>query len=192
MRAERFGPRLQGLDAHTRLACRELLLLGIGPCDSLGGGRRRFEIPSGPGLSAGALPILFPLRRLTRTTPIFLPGLVAEDVRIRIDLPADLHPLILPPPVKLAARGASIETLVERDERRIILRRHFEISERTIVPEEFAGFRAADLEQMSAKRTQSTSGGGSRSRSGWPDGIRGGALAVLAALAASPLDRRPS
>ena len=121
---------------------------GSGLGDSLGGGRRRFEIPSGPGLSAGALPDPLSLRRLTRTTPIFLPDLVAEEVHIRIDLPTDLHPLILPPPVKLAARGASIETFVERDERRIILRRHFEISERTIPPEEFAGFRAAVLERI--------------------------------------------
>jgi hypothetical protein len=125
-------------------------LTGAGLGDSIGGGRRRFEIPPGPGLPSGALPDGLSLRRMTRTTPIFLPRLVAEDVRVRLDLSAQALPLILPSSRSLAGGGASLETSVERDGGRIILKRRFETTKRTIEPEEYGVFRAALLGRTEA------------------------------------------
>ncbi len=137
------GYRVEALSPDTLAV--SFTLTGAGLGDSLGGGRRRFEIPPGPGLPDGALPDGLSLRRMSRTTPIFLPSLVAEEVRVRLDLSAHSRPLILPPSRSLAGGGVSLETSVERDGGMLILNRRFETSQRTIGPEEYAGFRAVVL-----------------------------------------------
>jgi hypothetical protein len=125
-------------------------LTGEGLGDSLGGGRRRFEFPSAPGLPGGATPGGLSLTRTARTTAIVLPCLVDEEVHVWLDLCSRSRPLILPPARKLAGGGVVVETAVGRDGARITLDRHFATSQRTITPAEYAGFRAAMLGRTDA------------------------------------------
>ncbi|MHC4064079.1 MAG: DUF3857 domain-containing protein [Planctomycetota bacterium] len=85
-----------------------------------------------------------PLDRSLRRTPIRLPGHLTEDLRLRIELPDDWKPVILPRPLEAAnGKWGRISQTIESDDDAVRLVRQVSFNVLTIEPDDFATVREA-------------------------------------------------
>jgi hypothetical protein len=146
--AEVVGSEVETMTTDTLAIVLSLIGESIG--EPAGLGRRRFTVPSAPGIDGSSLPSPGLLRRMSRQTPLVLPMSVDERVELRFE-PCDATEILLTPrDLQIDARGASLVRAVRSRDGGWEFSRHLRVDDREVDPEEYPAFRELLLERLAA------------------------------------------
>lgn len=116
--------------------------------ESAGLGRRRFRIPSAPGVDAASLLSSRLLRRPTRETALMMPMELDEVVHLRLEPQPSTHLILVPKEVGIESSGAALERTVVSDGTVWEIERRLQIGKRRVDPDAYPGLRELLLERL--------------------------------------------
>ena len=116
-------------------------LTGDGFGESVGQGRRRWTIPSVPGMGELVIPGVHLLIRPERQTALTLPYAVDETVDLLLEPSKATQTVIVPREQRVEGGGAVLEVHVERTDDAWRIRRRFVSREGQLSPQDYPAFR---------------------------------------------------